>query len=578
MMASRGRPNREATPGDHPAWFFAAVGLLLLIVTAGLIAWLAAVLTGVGSGSLPGWLAGRDGRRWSTPTTWVAVLLTLLFALLVSPVVVALVRRWRGRSWTDPLASSMSTRKDLAELRESAVKKDTVRLGCSHTGTGVRLGRSVLGREWLYGTYEWSQVWVMGTRAGKTRSVAIPQIIEHHGPVVSTSNKVDVRGRTFGPRSEMGRCWTNDPQQITGQEPDWWWNPLTFVTNVERAEKLVAIWSAARTSEDTAGIDPYFEPEGRNLASTVLLAAAMSREPITRVPDWLTGRRPRPGVPDPTEILRDHGYVSMAREIDEYLGLDDGQRDGLFGTARSMFRWLRDPRYVAWVARIGADDNRPQFDPAAFVRSEADTLYLLSKEGPGSARAITGALIAATYTAAEEYAEQSGERVPTPVLFLLDEAANIVRWPELPALYSHAGGKGIILVAIVQSVPQAERAWGKGGFGEMWSAANVLCIGRGVNDADTLGALARMVGDRQVRDQSTSTGFQHRSVSRQNKDEHILSESDLRALPRGRAVLFTSGARPILLENVDYSQHDWAWKADGSWEAYGTRTGVSADA
>src|SRR5699024_1646572 len=147
-----------------------------------------------------------------------------------------------------------------------------------------------------------------------------------------------------------------------------------FVTNVERAEKLVAIWSAARTSEDTAGIDPYFEPEGRNLAATVLLAAAVSKEPITRVPDWLTGRRPRPGVPDPADILRDHGFPAMGREIEEYLALDDGQRDGLFGTARSMFRWLRDPRYVAWVAPAGPEDERPQFDPAAFVRSEADTL------------------------------------------------------------------------------------------------------------------------------------------------------------------------------------------------------------
>lgn len=36
-----------------------------------------------------------------------------------------------------------------------------------------------------------------------------------------------------------GRVWVNDPQQIVREPPSWWWNPLDFVSTVERAEKLV---------------------------------------------------------------------------------------------------------------------------------------------------------------------------------------------------------------------------------------------------------------------------------------------------------------------------------------------------
>ena len=62
------------------------------------------------------------------------------------------------------------------------------------------------------------------------------------------------------------------------------------------------------------------------------------------------------------------------------------------------------------------------------------------------------------------------------------------------------------------------------------------------------------------------------------REERIFSEDDLRALPRGRAVLFASGARPILIETVDYTQQPWAWKVDASREHYsrlGAETGAA---
>lgn len=563
------RPNKQSSPaGGDSQLAVAVLGLLLAVMGAAGLGYAAARLAGLGGSGFALWVRGEAGPRWSTRASVLLALMVALAAVLLFPVVRWLARVRRGRVWTDGLARSMSSSRDLAGLREQAVAEDTQRLGAARAGTGIRLGRAVPTREWLYGTYEWCQVWIMGPRAGKTRSVAIPQVVEHGGPVVSTSNKRDVHDKTRGPRSEVGRCWVNDPQSIAGESAQWWWNPLSFVTNVERAEQMVGIFAAARTSEDTAGIDPYFEPEGRNLLANLLIAAAVTGEPITRLPDWLTGRDPRPGVPDPVKILRDHGYPQMAKDIADNLALDDGQRDGLYGTARSFIRFLRDPRYTPWMSPTGPDDRRSQFDPDAFVRS-SDTLYLLSKEGPGSARALTGGLVAAVYAAGEQLAERSGGRVPDPVLFSLDEAANICRWPELPSLYSHAGSKGLILVTILQSKPQGERAWGKGGFGEMLSAANILVVGRGVNDDQHLAELSRMIGDRQIRDRSLSTGSKgHRSTSTQLREERILSEADLRAFPRGRAVLFTSGARTILLANEDYSVHEWAWKVDASSATY----------
>lgn len=567
------RPNKQSSPaGGDAALGAALLGACSVVIAAAFLIWGAAALAGVGSGSPIAWVRTPTGDRWSGRAT-VALLCELaLLAVLLGPVVWAMVRARRRRAWTDPLARFMSSRRDLAGMTEKDARKDATRLGALSAGVGVPLGRSVAYHASLFGTYEWSQIWIVGTRGGKTRRVAVRQLLTHNGPAVNTSNKRDLHDLTRGPRSELGQVWINDPQEIVHEPATWWWNPLTFITTVERAEKLVALWAASRTSEDTSGVDPYFEPEGRSLAATLLVAAARGDEPITRLPDWLTGDEPGPGVPDPRDILRAHGFAMMAKDLDKLLRLDKGQRDGVYGTAMSFFRFLRDPRYVDWIAPRVGGDMRPQFDPAAFVRS-SDTLYLLSKEGPGSARALTGALVAAVFAAAEDLSEEAGGRCPVPVLFELDEAANVCRWPELPALYSHAGSRGIILVTILQSAAQGAEAWGKG-FTKMWSATNILSIGRGLNDADNLSDLSRLVGDRQIRDRSLSTGSRgHRSVGTQIRDERIFTESDLRALPMGRAIVFASGARPILLETIDFSDEPWGWKATASKEHYETATG-----
>lgn len=551
-MSTR-QPNKRPNPGQSDTPIVIGFGVL---GAAGVLA-------------VPAWVGWRvGGGQWGTRAIATSVAIYLPVLAIAVLVTVLVVRARRGRVWTDPLAKSMSTHRDLREMSTAGARQDAQRLNVQGEGIGLPLGKAVLNKQWLYGLYEWSQLWIMGTRAGKSRSVAIPQIMGHDGPVVTTSNKPDVYEATCGPRSERGGCWLNDPQRIAHGQASWYWNPLTFITTVERADKLVSVWAASRTSADMKGADPYFDPEGRKLAADVLVAARLAGEPITRVADWLTSKEPAPGVPDPITILRAGGFETMATDIEGFLGLDDGQRDGLYGTARSFFGFLRDPRFVHWVTSDGADDGRPQFHPADFVRS-TDTLYLLSKEGDGSARAITGALTMATYQAGEDYAEECGGRVPVPVLFLLDEAANVCRWPDLPNLYSHAGSRGLLLVTIVQSHKQGVGAWGDG-FEIMWSAANIAVAGRGINDADHLRDLATLVGSRQVQQRSSSRGDHgHRSTNTQNGQEEIFSEAALRAFPRGRAVLFASGARVILLELIDYSTYDWAGHVAASIQAYG---------
>jgi len=79
------------------------------------------------------------------------------------------------------------------------------------------------------------------------------------------------------------------------------------------------------------------------------------------------------------------------------------------------------------------------------------TLYSLSKEGRGTAGPLVTAL---TVAVVEPAAQSAGGRLATPLVGVLDEAANVCRWRELPNLYSHYGSRGIVLDTVLQSWSQ----------------------------------------------------------------------------------------------------------------------------
>ena len=103
------------------------------------------------------------------------------------------------------------------------------------------------------------------------------------------------------------------------------------------------------------------------------------------------------------------------------------------------------------------------------------------------------ALTAAVVEAAEEYATtQPGGRLAVPMLVVLDEAANVCRWKNLPDLYSHYGSRGIPIMSLFQSWSQGQVVFGREGMRELWSASNVKLYLGGISEADFLRELSEL--------------------------------------------------------------------------------------
>ena len=240
------------------------------------------------------------------------------------------------------------------------------------------------------------------------------------------------------------------------------------------------------------------------------------------------------------------------------MAYSDRQRDGLFGTAKKITNLLRRRTVADWVT---PRPGRTAFDPAEFL-ARHETVYALSKEGVESC----GALATALTWACMETAERSGERSPggrlaVPLVAALDELANVIRWPELPSLYSHYGGRGIIVLAILQNWSQGVRCFGEHGMKQLWDAATIRYYGGGVADEAFLRHLSVLIGQYWAPVTSTSTSRSAHgsstSTNRQLQRDTILTEADLEHLPRGRAIMLW-GARPVMVRPVPWYERSYA--------------------
>ncbi len=345
-------------------------------------------------------------------------------------------------------------------------------------------------------------------RSGKTSSVIIPNVLAANGPVVSTSTKSDVLDATVGARSALGQCLLFDPTgtvergDATLPLP---WSPLqschTWPGALAMARSLVEVGSPANQAGHRYGGGSHWTERAQALLAPLLHAASLDGADMRTVLTWVDRHQALPaqqvlaGAPGRT--------TELARNLlDGIVATDERELSGIWSTASGSLTGFRSDQALDTTAQ-------PNFDPDRFVGS-SDTIYIAASAHHQAlvAPMVVGLLEDIRRAAYARHAAVAGHRTSPsrpPVLFALDEVANIAPIPDLPAMVSEGGGQGVTTLACFQDLSQARQRWpGRAdGFASLFGATAVL---PGIGDVATLEALSTLAGDEELPVRSVSAG------------------------------------------------------------------------
>ncbi len=368
-------------------------------------------------------------------------------------------------------------------------------LDASFRGGGIYLGRSH--SRWLY-SGEGRSAMVLGpTRSGKTTSIIVPNVLGHAGPVVSTSTKSELVELTADARSSIGDCLVFDPTGLAELPPHArriGWSPISGCSDWDVA--MANAWAMTKAAGQRAITNDHWSERAGSLLSSLLHAASIEEIGIRTLVQWVDRRH----AGDASRILANNASSTPQAEalLDGILQIHDREQSGIWSTASSVLRAYRSEH--ALLSAEGAT-----FDARSFLEGR-NTLYLCGSSTRQELLAplFVGLLASLRDTAYSASNEHLGF---DPVLFALDEAANIAPFPDLPNLISEGGGQGVLTLACLQDLSQARRRWGPEADGFV-SLFPVTILLPGIADRTTLSLVQDLAGE-QLEYQASRTKQSH---------------------------------------------------------------------
>ncbi|MGO9557724.1 MAG: type IV secretory system conjugative DNA transfer family protein [Acidimicrobiales bacterium] len=376
---------------------------------------------------------------------------------------------------------------------------DALRWESSRYGHGVRLG---VGHQPgpAFAAPEHGVLVIGPPRCGKTSSVMVPNLLSACGPVVATSTKPDLLHTTSRARSRVGDCLLFDPSGLTEPPPGVRtvaWSPLHTASNWDDALLMARTMVLAARPGSGRGEAQHWTERAAALLGPAFHAAALHGMEMAT----LIAMIDRHEGPNLRGILSSKDTNLPLSTLEGVLHADVREQSGIWSTASSVLAAYRSE------TALGSSSGEP-LDFAKFVRSES-TLYVCagSDDQNHAAPIVVGLLsdIRRAAYAASAAGELGYAASRPPLLFLLDEVANIAPLPDLPNVVSEGGSQGVVTVACLQDLSQARERWGQMGEG-LLTLFNTKLVFPGIGDTRTLEAISLLAGDHEVRTVSVSDG------------------------------------------------------------------------
>jgi type IV secretion system protein VirD4 len=324
---------------------------------------------------------------------------------------------------------------------------------------------------------------IAAPRTGKSSGLVIPAVLEHEGPLVTTSTRTDVVEHTIDRRRRLGRVWVWDP---FGAESDAW-DLLQGCDDWEHA-LLVARWlgHARRIGE---GINQdYFDQEAEGLVAPYLHAAALTPDVnAAGVYRWILDRDVKTAV----GVLEDAGSEDARERLKAAYAYTERQRDGIIGTAAVQLKAYGHPAAARTARRAQG------MSPAALFDGP-NTLYIVAgREHQQLLAPLVVTMLSSMLFWLDERESRTGGGLWPPALFALDETASIAPIQDLPSMLATSLGAGARFLTVWHSVAQIQRRFGSEAAAEILALSQAKVFMGSITDHHTRREIVELLGHRQ---------------------------------------------------------------------------------
>jgi type IV secretory pathway TraG/TraD family ATPase VirD4 len=492
-------------------------------------------------------------QRAAAPAAWAYAVVAVLFAVLVANGGLRVYRRVRAWRAGSPLGKQQRTVARRAVDR-GWVRQRTWALPADMRGLwvpGPVSGRPYLGligkvpARTLAAEPEVQPMVVSPPRVGKSSGYVIPWLLDHDGPALALSTKLDTYNATAPYRRSLGSVWVYDP---FGDAPSAGFSPLVPARTWSGALRAGEALASAAHPDQANAANEFWDKEAASMLAPLLHAAALAGEGMSEVVRWLDAR----DFQNALSVLKRAGASAAADQLEGVGRRDERNRETTVMSALNLLRAYRYPQVAA--------SARSDLTPERFFDGRANTIYVVAAEHDQEVlRPVILALISAMYQAAIVKARKCGALSPT-LMMLLDEAANIAPVRNLASWLSQCGDHGIVIATLWQSIAQIDHRYGRAARDAICAASTAQVFLPPLADPTTVGYLTELLGEEPVANASTSTGLSRHTLSVAHQKAG--PPPWLRQIERGQAFLLYRDLPPAVVRAP-------RWFEDPRFERYG---------
>lgn len=414
---------------------------------------------------------------------------------------------------------------------------------------------------------------VGGSGAGKSRTYAIPNIMQCNCSMVITDPKAELLRKTGGVLERNG--YEVRVFDLINPETSWCYNPFAYVWDDKDVLKLINNLIRNTTPKGAQSSDPFWEKSETALLQALMLyllhEAPPEEQNFPMIMEMLGSAQVKEDDEDyqsPLDILFERlemrGPESIA--VKQYAIY----KQAAGKTAKSILISV-GVRLAAFnlkqIANLTCTDELDLYS----IGEKKVALFCCIPDADTSMNYLVGMIYSNLFQTLYYVADRKyGGRLPIPVHCIMDEWPNVALPDDFDKILATMRSRGISCSIIIQNIAQMKALFKDSYESLIGNCDEFLYLGG--NEKEGHKYVSELLG-KETLDTNTYGQTKGRSgsysVNYQQTGRELLTPDEIRLLDNRKAILFIRGERPIMDDKYDLKKHvNFRYTEDGGASPY----------